>query len=124
MNRHSGLDNAAVVLGAASVLSVVFAFAHGKFEFLRMHGGGIVVAVVLGVLACAAGWLANRMLALAAGAGFLLAALVLLVLIDQRGNGGFLDGNDSTFSLWLGLGVGLIVLGLTPRDPQDSTNGS
>jgi hypothetical protein len=116
MTGRSGVDRAAVVLGAASVLSVVFAVINGDFEFVRVRGGGIAVAVVLGLLACAAGWFANRMLALAAGAGFLLAALVLLVLLGMRGNGAFLDGSGATFSLWLGLGVGLVVLGLTPRE--------
>jgi hypothetical protein len=111
-------DRAAIVLGAASVLSAVFAGASGTFEFVRVRGGGVAVAVVLGLLACAAGWLANRVLTLAAGAGFLVAAAVLLVLLGSTGNGGFLDGNASTFSLWLGLGVGLVVLGLTPREPN------
>lgn len=119
MTGRSAVDRAVVVLGAASVLSVVFVFAGGTFEFVRIRGGGVGVAVVLGLLACAAGWLGNRVLTVAAGGGFLLAALVLLVLLGRQGNGGFLDGSASTFSLWLGLGVGLVVLGITPRDPQN-----
>jgi hypothetical protein len=63
-----------------------------------------------------AGWLGNRILMLVCGTGFLVAAAVLLALLGTRGNGGFLDGNGSTFALWLGLGVGLVTLGATPRD--------
>jgi hypothetical protein len=49
---------------------------------------------------------------MAAGGGFLLAAIVLLALLVRRG---FLIGNGSAFSLWLGLDVGLIALGLADR---------
>ena len=48
---------------------------------------------------------------LAAGVGFLIAAVVQLVLLEG-GSSGFLGGNASTFSLWLALGVGLIAVGL------------
>jgi hypothetical protein len=116
MTARNGLDRAAVALGAASVFSAVFALVEGDFEFVRVRGGAIAVAVVFGLLACAAGWLGNRVLVLASGAGFLAAAAVLLVLLGVNGNGGFLDGSGSTFSLWLGLGSGLALLGLTPRD--------
>jgi hypothetical protein len=71
-------------------------------------------ALVLGLLAVLGGWLNERILMLAAGTGFLLAAAVQLVLL-AGGNGGFLGGNASTFSLWLGLGVGLITLGAVPE---------
>jgi hypothetical protein len=43
--------------------------------------------------------------------GFLVAGAVQLVLL-AGGSSGFLGGNASTFSLWLGLGVGLIAVGL------------
>jgi hypothetical protein len=116
MTAPVGLDRATLALGAASVLSGALAFANDEWEFIRIHGGAALVAVVLGVLAGAAGWLANRRLTLTAGVLFLLASAVLLVLLALHGNGGFLDGSASTFSLWLGLGIGLVVLGLTPRD--------
>ena len=113
---RSALDRAVVTLGAASVLSSALAFASEDWEFIRMHRGAALVALLLGLLAGVAGWLASRMVAVIAGGGFLLAALVLLVLLASHGNGGYLDGSASTFALWLGLGVGLVVLGLTPRD--------
>jgi hypothetical protein len=79
------------------------------------------VALVLGLLAVVAGWLDERTLMLAAGAGFLIAAAVQLVLLAGGGSG-FLGGNASTFSLWLGLGVGLVVVGLAavPEATEES----
>jgi hypothetical protein len=120
MTGRTSLDRAAVAIGIASIVSVVFTFINGDLEFVRVHRGAVLVALVLGLVAGAAGWLANRWLAVAAGAGFLLAALVLLMLLGVNGNGGFLDGSASTFALWLGLGVGLVVVGLTPRDASTS----
>jgi hypothetical protein len=110
------LDRATLALGAASVLSAALGFASEEWEFIRVHGGAALVALVLGVLAGVAGWFASRLLTLIAGVLFLLAAAVLVVLLALHGNGGLLDGSASTFSLWLGLGIGLVVLGLTPRD--------
>jgi hypothetical protein len=112
MTARDALDRAALTLGAVSVGSALFVFLRGDFQFVRMRGWGLAVALVLGLLAIAGGWLANRALVLAAGVGFLAAAAVLLALLSQ-GDGGFLDGNGSTFSLWLGLGAGLLALGLT-----------
>jgi hypothetical protein len=103
-------DRAAIALGVASLVSAVFALIRGDLEFVTMRGGGVVVALTLGVLSIAAGWLGNRVLALVAGAAFLVAAVVLLVLLGANGNGGFLGGNASTFSLWLGLGIGLLAV--------------
>jgi hypothetical protein len=84
------------------------------FQLVQIGTVGLVVALVLGLLAIAAGWLAERTLLIAAGVGFLLAATVQLVLLAGGGSG-FLGGNASTFSLWLGLGAGLIAIGLVPR---------
>jgi hypothetical protein len=69
----------------------------------------------------AAGWLGERALILATGMAFLLAAVIQIVLLT-RGAGSFLGGNASTFSLWLGLGVGLIAVGLAavPEAPEES----
>lgn len=114
------LDRATMTLGAVSVASAAFLFARDEFEFVRVRGGSVVVALALGSLAIVAGRLASRTLTLAAGAGFLAAAAVLLALMTQ-GDGGFLDGNGSTFSLWLGLGVGLVLLGLAHDQPETAT---
>jgi hypothetical protein len=105
------LARAAMVLGVVSIVSAVFVFVHGTFQLVQLGAIGLVVAVVLGLLAVAAGWLNEPTLMLSAGCGFLLAAAVQLVIL-AGGSSGFLGGNPSTFSLWLGLGVGLIAVGL------------
>jgi hypothetical protein len=118
MSPASRVDRAVVALGGASLISAVFALVSGDLEFVRVRGGAVVVALVLGLLACAGGWFDRPLLALVAGVGFLVAAATLLVLLGLNGNGGFLDGSGSTFSLWLGLGVGLVILARTPGDAR------
>ena len=78
-----------------------------------MQVAGVVVALVW------AYWQSLQVggkphLIFASGIGFLVAAGVQLSLL-AKGNGGFLGGNASTFSLWLGLGFGLIAIGMVPR---------
>lgn len=114
VNPYRAFDRAAIVLGAVSIMSAAFVFVHGTFQLVQIGTVGLVVALVLGLLAIAAGLLAERTLMIAAGVGFLLAATVELVLLGGGGSG-FLGGNASTFSLWLGLGAGLIAIGLVPR---------
>jgi hypothetical protein len=114
MKPHDALDRSALVLGVVSIASALFVFASGELEVVRVQVAGVVVALVLGLLAIAAGWLESRTLIFAAGVGFLVAAGVQLGLL-ARGSGGFLGGNASTFSLWLGLGFGLIAIGMVPR---------
>ena len=114
MKPHDALDRAALVLGVVSIASALFVFTSGELEVVRVQVAGVVVALVLGLLAIAAGWLESRTLIFAAGVGFLVAAGVQLGLL-ARGSGGFLGGNASTFSLWLGLGFGLIAIGMVPR---------
>jgi hypothetical protein len=104
---------ATLSLGLASLASALFTFVHGAFQFVWLPSTGAVIALVLGAVTCLAGWLDNRLLTLVCGAAFLAAAVVLMVLLVR---GGFLIGNGSAFSLWLGLGVGLVVLGLSPAD--------
>jgi hypothetical protein len=112
--NYRNLDRAAIVLGAVSIMSAGFMFMRGTFQLVQIGAIGLVVSLVLGLLAIAAGLLAERTLMLAAGAGFLLAAVAQLVMLSG-GSSGFLGGNASTFSLWLALGVGLIALGMVPR---------
>ena len=81
MNWYRRLDRAAIVLGLLSIMSAAFVFVHGTFQLVQIGTVGLVVALVLGLLAIAAGWLAERTLMIAAGVGFLLAATVQLVLL-------------------------------------------
>ncbi len=106
-----------MVLGAVSIISAAFVFVHGTFQIVQIGGAGLVVALVLGLLAVVAGWFNERTLMLAAGGGFLLAAGVQLGLL-AGGSSGLLGGNPSTFSLWLGLGVGLIAIGMGVPRPE------
>jgi hypothetical protein len=110
---RTAVDRAAVALGVASVVSAGVGLLHGTFGFVHFGSGGFVVALVVGVVAAAGGWYGQRMLVLAAGAAFLLATVVQAALIGRPGN--VLGGNGSTVSLWLGLGVGLLVLATAPR---------
>ncbi len=117
---EGSLDRATTALGAVAVASAVFVFARGDFNFIRVRGGALVVVLALGLLAIVAGRLASRTLTLLAGAGFLASATVLLALMTQ-GDGGFLDGDGSTLSFFLGLGIGLLLLGLAHDQPGTST---
>jgi hypothetical protein len=120
--NYRKLDRAAIVLGAVSILSAGFILVHGTFQLVQIGAVGLVVGSVFGLLAIAAGLLAERTLMLAAGASFLLAAAVQLVMLSG-GSSGFLGGNASTFSLWLALGAGLIALGMVPRpEPAEETS--
>jgi hypothetical protein len=114
MKSRDALDRAALALGVVSMVSSVFVFVHGNFQLVQIRGAGLVVALVLGLLAVVAGLLEERALTLATGLAFLLAAVVQLALLVRRGSG-LLGGNASTFSLWLGLGVGLVAIGMVPR---------
>lgn len=107
-------DRAALLLGAVAVLSPVFALStSSNNNFVTVRNGGLAVLVVLGVLALAGGYLSRPLVVLAAGAGFGLAALVQLVQLGRSTN--WLDGSGSTFSLLLGLAVGLLVVGAAGR---------
>ena len=114
LNPYQALDRAAMVLGLVSIISAAFLFVHGAFQLVQIGAVGLVVAIVLGLLAIAAGLLAERTLMIAGGVGFLLAGAAQLALL-AGGSSGFLGGNASTFSLWLGLGAGLIAIGSVPR---------
>ena len=60
------LDRAAIVLGAMSIMSAGFIFVHGTFQLVQIGAIGLVVGSVLGLLAIAAGLLAERALMLEA----------------------------------------------------------
>jgi hypothetical protein len=113
----SRLDRATIGLGLLALATAGASAIGGELNF-RIRGWGLVVTLVLGLLAIAAGWLAQRLLALAAGVGFLAAAVLQVVQLGGEAGAvehGVLDGNASTFAVWLGLGIGLAVLGPQPR---------
>ncbi|MET9342122.1 Rv1678 family membrane protein [Nonomuraea sp. NPDC004354] len=109
-------DRFALALGVASVLSAVFVFVHGDpWQLVKMTGQAVPVAIVLGVLACLAGALRRPPMQTTAGALFVLSAL--LVLAELAFGFSLTAGSASTASLWLGLGIGLVSAGRTPREP-------
>ncbi|GAA2410329.1 hypothetical protein GCM10010191_18920 [Actinomadura vinacea] len=107
-------DRSVLALGATSLASVLFTFTDGyPWEMAAMPGPAVVVAVVLGLAACAAVALRASIPVIIVGAAFLAAAVVVLLepLLNQK----WIEGTGSTFSLWLGLGVGLVAAGLARR---------
>jgi hypothetical protein len=122
MNVRSSRDRAAIWLGMGALLSLVFLVVKRELHFVQIPDAGIAVVVVLGPLAIAGGWLASRALTLIAGAGFLLAAIVQLIL-HTNGNSLASGSNGSTFGLWLGLGFGLLALAVTRQQSTDSPEG-
>lgn len=105
------LNRAAFVLGVGAAATSVFAFIDPiQYRLVRLHGPGLATLLALAVLAIAGALLNRRGLVAVAGAGFLAAAGLQLVQLGGATN--WLRGDGSTFSLFLGVGVGLLVLGL------------
>jgi len=115
------LDRASTTLGAVAVASAVFVVVRGDFSFIRVRGDTVAMVLALGLLAIVAGRRASRALTLAAGAGFLASAAVVLLALVTRGESAFLDVDGSTLSFCVGLGVGLLLLGLAHDQPRTST---
>lgn len=114
MTRVHGLDRAALVLGLASIASLVFVIEGlDEFRFMTISGPAIAVALVLGALAVAAGLTGFRVLALLAGLGFAAAALLQLIATANRSD--WLGANLSAMSFWLGLAIGLLLIGAAPK---------
>lgn len=113
MSARTRYDTAAIALGVASLASLGSLVLSGDLRFAVLEGAAIGIAVILGSLAIIAGLAALPRLAAATGAAFVVAAVLQVVLVSLRET--WLGGNTSTSALWLGLGVGLLVVGLAPR---------
>lgn len=120
MTRAHGLDRAALVLGLASIVSLVFVIEGlDEFRFMTISGPAIAVALVLGALAVAAGLTGLRVLALLAGLGFAAAALLQLIATANRSD--WLGADLSAVSFWLGLAMGLLLIGAAPKATPSRT---
>lgn len=107
------LSRAAVGLGAAGIVSPVFALStSSNNNFVLVQGVGLVVLVVLGLLAVAGGLLERPLLVRLAGGAYAVAAILQLVQFGRTTN--WLGGNGSTFALMASLATGLLVVGLQP----------
>lgn len=109
------LDRAAAGIGVAGILSVLFHFGTtGDYNFVTMTGASLVVFPLLGLVAVVGALRARRSLVIAAGAGYAVAALVQLIQFGHATN--WLSGSGSTYAALLSLAIGLLVVGLAPRD--------
>lgn len=115
MTEWTKYDKATMALGALSVASLVSLALTGDLRFVLVEGAAIGVAVGLGMLALLAGMIARPRLATLTGLAFLAAAVLQVVLVALRET--WLGGNTATSALWLGLGVGLVVVSLAARTP-------
>jgi len=112
------LDRAAVALGTAGVLLVLMTPLGGDpWELVQVGVGAAVVTALLGALAVVGGRTARVPLVLAAGGGYLAAALLQLSQFGRDTN--WLGGNGSTVSYFLGLGAGLLAVALARRAEPD-----
>jgi Na+/proline symporter len=121
------VSRAASMLGLGGLASGLFAVPDPiQYRLVRLGGLGLAVLLGLAAVAVVGGRLARRALVAGSGAGFLVAAVVQLVQLGGGTN--WLRGDGSTFSLFLGFGVGLLVLGLTPiptlPDRAETTEGT
>lgn len=117
----SGLDRrlarAAMWLGVFGVFAASFALASGPWKAADVKGPPAIVTIVLGLVAIAGALLAKRVLVLLSGVGYLAAALLQLAQFGRGTN--WLGGSGSTFTLFLGFGVGLLAVALAPTlDPD------
>lgn len=120
MTRHP-LDRAAIALGAAGVVSPVFALTtSANNNFVLVQGLGLLVFPVLGAGAVIGGAMGQRGIVLAAGAAYVASALIQLAQFGRSTN--WIDGNGSTVALLLSLGIGLLVVGLAPRPAPPSAD--
>lgn len=84
-------------------------------DIVRVHGGGLGALLVLGIPAVLGGVLHPRLLVIVAGAGFVLAAVIQLLQVGRSTN--WLSGDGSTLALMGEVGIGLLTVGLAPRNP-------
>lgn len=125
------LDLAAVALGAGTITAGLLTFVPFRSDTLGDEGPVrystpaalsttmTVILLVLGAVAVAGGLLGakvGRGLAVLAGLG--LAAVAVLVFVQNVVGAQWLDGSRSAMALLAGLGLGLLAVGLTPREER------
>jgi hypothetical protein len=102
----------ALVLGIVAAGCGLFTFVEPiQYRLVRLEGWSLVLLLVLAGGTVAAALMRNRPLLTVAGAGFVVAAAVQLAVWSGSNP---LGGDGSTVSLFTGVGVGLLVLALTP----------
>jgi hypothetical protein len=110
----------ALVLGVLAAGCGLFTLVEPiQYRLVRLEGWSLVLLLVLAGGTVAAALLRNRPLLAVAGAGFVLAAAVQLAVWSGSNP---LGGDGSTVSLFAGVGIGLLVLALTPL-PDPASEG-
>lgn len=117
MTSRSPRDQAALTLGLVGLISPLFALStSSNNNFVLVRDLGLLVFPVLGLIAVAGALTMRSILILVSGAGFAVAALLQLIQFGHATN--WLGGSGSTFSLFMALGIGLLVAGtLAPTTP-------
>lgn len=128
---RSRFDTAAIVLGAGAIVAALLRFVPLRSDTLGddtpvrystpafLSVPMMVLLLVLGGVAVAGGLLGKamgRLLAVLAGLG--LAAVAALLLVQNIAEVQWLNGSRSAMALLGGLGLGLLAVGLTPRDER------
>jgi hypothetical protein len=117
MNR---LDRSVVGLGVGAAVSPLLGLAdRTPLRLIAFGTGSVLVTLILAAVAVAGGYLALRPLVVLAGAGFGIAAILLVVQLSVGGTN-TLSGDGSTAGLFLGFAVGLLAVGLV-RVPISTT---
>ena len=127
----SSMRRGAFALGALAVVSPLFALGRPRFtDFVTMQVAAIIVVPVLGLVVLVGAATGLRLLVFIAGLGFGLSALLQLTQFGRSPN--WLGGDGKTFSLLLGLAVGLTAVSAIPptayptehTDDDDEGSGS
>jgi len=128
---NGGIRTAALVLGALGVLSGAAGFAVSAGqpftaaegarvgELFHLNPLGSLVTLVLGLVALGGAVARVRAVVLAAAAGWLLAALQ--VVLQSGGQSNLLGGTASTLALFLAMGGGLLALAVAPDEVAPAT---
>lgn len=130
---RSRFDTAAIALGAGAIVAALLRFVPLRSDTLGadtpvqysppafLSVPMMVILLILGGIAVAGGLLGKatgRWLAVLAGLG--LAAVAVLLLVQNIAGAQWLDGSRSAMALLGGLGLGLLAVGLTSRSEQAS----
>ncbi|GAA4385453.1 Rv1678 family membrane protein [Agromyces bauzanensis] len=111
-----GYDRSAIFLGAASLVSAIFAFgadAPTPIDFAHVGAGGAIVLAGFGVVGLLGGLLHRGILSVIAGAGLTIAAVVQLVTLAISPRP--LGGDATAMALFGAFGIGLLLVGFARR---------
>lgn len=102
------------IIGYLAAASIAFTAAKGAIlgSLMSFNRLGAVISIVLAALALVGVKSGAKTLVAGAGGGFLLAAVVQLIQAGASTN--LLGGRPSTFSFFLAVGAGLVVLAVPP----------